>query len=387
MFQFYQSALEWYLQSKLARFARSFNENLAQIFQDAKEDLEDKINELYREAALGNTAMVAMINGKVSHIEAELRRQRRNYEVRDTLAGHRMQTMMQATWIETKHLQWMIESARLSRPAIEPASSLPQIKPTGITRTQAQALGLNLESFINGEEGPALFDKGRFWFAEDGVLLKLRTWMTEEAVSRTLWISSPYEPGVAVLGSRAAALATVAAAWQAESPVISYFCKRPLLDRLKPGMSIEQVGLMALVYSFIQQLLQFNGPDVELDFDKNQFSALNGTIQSWEPSLKVLRALLRYTPVLMFCVIDGLNDLEWGDGMSWCKQFLELLDERQRQAGSIFNVLFTTAGQSCLLPLHVEFKDRQMTTKKAREVQRSGRMISFHSAQEPNRDE
>ena len=64
MFQFYQDVIEWYLHSKVSRVFLSFNEKVKNGFKDATEDLEDCINELYREAAIGSTAMVAMIAGK-----------------------------------------------------------------------------------------------------------------------------------------------------------------------------------------------------------------------------------------------------------------------------------------------------------------------------------
>jgi len=75
-------------------------------------------------------------------------------------------------------------------------------------------------------------------------------------------------------------------------------------------MSIEQVRLVGLVYSLIYQLLEFSGAEDELDVSKESLAALNGGKESWSASLEVLRSLLDRTPVLMYCVIDGLNDLE-----------------------------------------------------------------------------
>jgi len=70
-----------------------------------------------------------------------------------------------------------------------------------------------------------------------------------------MWISSPYEPGAAVSESQAVASAVVAAAWQAESPIINVFCKRPRCDQLRSNLSFEQAGLISLVYCLIHQLL------------------------------------------------------------------------------------------------------------------------------------
>ena len=111
MFRFYQNAIEWYLQSKFGRFIRSFNENLVKQFEETKKELEDSIGELYREAAIANTAMITMINGKVHSLEAEVRRQRHNFEIQDAVAGQRMQKMMQVTWTGVNQLERMIQSA------------------------------------------------------------------------------------------------------------------------------------------------------------------------------------------------------------------------------------------------------------------------------------
>ena len=377
MFKFYQKALEWYLQSKLSRAFSSFNENLKQTFDDLMNNLEDNIKELYREASVGSTAMLAMIYGEVSKIKTEQRRQRHNYAAMDTRAGHRMRRMFEATWMENMALKWKVEHLERNRSIIQPESRVQDVTITGITHTEAHMRCPPLEPFINGDEGPAFFSAGRFWTSEDDVLFKLRAWMTETETSRTLWISCPFEPGVTMNGARAAALATVAAAWQAETPIISYFCKRPQMSEVRAGMDMEQMGLIGLVYSFINQLLQFTGQEVELAISGEELAALNGGIESWDTSLAVLRALLDNTPVLMFCVIDGFNDLTWGNGGQWCRQFLEVLFARQRQPERVFNILFTTAGQSQVLPSYVPITDRHITTKKARELARSGRRIDL----------
>jgi hypothetical protein len=202
--------------------------------------------------------------------------------------------------------------------------------------------------------------------------------MTGAEKSRTLWISSPHEPGGVMTGPRAAALGTVAAAWQAETPVMSFFCRRPKISELRPGMGMEQVGLVSLVYSFIYQLLQFNR-EKDLELDERELATLNGTVDSWDINLKVLRKLLNQTPLVLFCIIDGLNDLEYGNGGMWCRQLLQVLKERQQQVGIDFNILFTTTGQSQVLPQYVEFMDRAITTKRAREVVKSGKVISLRT--------
>lgn len=317
MFRFYRDAIAWYLQSKLSRAFHSFNENLKKGFDDVTHDIEDGINELYREAAIGSMAMIAMVNGKVGCLETEVRRQRQNYLEHDTTAGHRMIVLMEATWMDSKSPLGV--RPRLALPTAELKLETQDIKAAGITLPRACQYAPAIEKFIIGDSGPAQFGAGRFWAAEEDVLHKLRAWMAE-GTSHTLWISSPPDPA-GTTSAQAAALVVVAGAWQAETPLISHFCQRRQ-DRVPEGMSIEQVGLVGLVYSLIFQLLQFNGPDDDpLAVSEESFTALNGGKESWDASLEVLQALLVRTPVVMYCVIDGLNDLEWGDGESGVGNF------------------------------------------------------------------
>lgn len=377
MFKFYQDAIEWYLHSKFSRLFLSFNENLKKGFEDAEKDIETCINELYREANVSQMAMVAMALGEVVSLKAEVRRQQQTYAARDTLAGHRMFILMGDSWMESISPKRALESTRPNLQAAENPSRIQDVPPDGITRAQARAYSVALEPFIIGDAGPSLFGGDRFWLAEEDVLPKLRTWMIGDSAPQTLWISSPYDTA-GTTSARAAALAAVGAAWKAEAPLISHFCQRPQRDKIQAGMSIEQAGLVGLVYSLVHQLLQFSGPEDELlGIRETSLAALNGKAESWGASLEVLRELLDHSPVLIYCVIDGLNDLEWGNWGEWCQQVLDVLFARQRQVGTVFKILLTTEGQSQMLPLCVHLDDKYMATKGAREIARAGKRIEL----------
>ncbi|KAI8947805.1 hypothetical protein F4801DRAFT_559346 [Xylaria longipes] len=377
MFQFYRDAIKWYLQSKLSRIFSSFNENLKKGCTDAMNDLEDCIKELYREASVGSAAMIAMLNSNYSELKAELQRQRRSYEQHDTLAGHRMFVLMEASWMNSKSSNETIAPAKLGRLAVDLTHNIEEVASSGITRAEARTYGDAIKAFIIGDEGSGLSSaRGGSWVAEDGVLLRLRTWMLENVEPSTLWISSPSDV-VGITSARAAALAVVASAWQAETPLISHFCQRLQPNKVRPGTSIEQVGLIGVVYSLIHQLLQFSEDMEELNVSVESLAALDGRSESWGASLEVLGALLDHTPQQMYCVVDGVNDLEFGNGKEWCRQFLDVLFARQRRVGTIFNILLTTAGQSRVLPSFVQVKDRHLATKRAMELARFGRRIEL----------
>ncbi|KAF2236171.1 hypothetical protein EV356DRAFT_443570 [Viridothelium virens] len=377
MFKFYGDTMEWYLRSKLGRAIQSFNENLKDQYDSAITAIRTQIKELYREAFIANGAMTAIVHADVEALKRQSRRQRNRYAPQDFVAGHRMARMLEATWMEVQSLKWTIESTERRLLARPPEACRQDLATTCISRSQARTLADVFKSYIIGDEGHALLSTGSLWKAEDKILYRLRQWMAEDETSRTLWISTPFEAGVTLSGSSAAALSTLAAALQAETPIISHFCQRPRRDQTRNGMTIEQVGTIGLVYSLIYQLLQFNSEEEELDLKEKDIAALDGTDISWDSSLQVLRALMDRAPALMFCVIDGLNDLAWMDDGDWCGQFLEVLFARQRKEGIVFNVLLTTTGQSRTLSSYVQSKDRCMGTKKATEVLRWGSKIGL----------
>ena len=380
MFGFYRDSMEWYLRSKPDRAFRSFNENLKDRYDIAIADIRRQVKELYREAFISNGAMTAVLCADVAAIKSQSRRQRTRYAAQDFVAGHRMARMLEATWMEVSSLKWMIESANRRVLTGPPQACEQDSSGASINRSQARAYADTFRPFIVGDEGHGLFSTGQLWKAGDEVLFRLQGWMAENETSRFLWISSPYDAGATVSESRAAALNTVAAALQAEAPLISHFCHRPHRNRTRDGMTIEQVGMIGLVYNLIQQLLQFSSEEEELELGEEDMAALDGTIRSWEASLQVLGTLMGRTPALMFCVIDGLNDLAWADGGDWCAQFLEVLIARQRQKGTVFNILLTTTGQSRILNKYIPSKDRCMGTKKATEISRSGKRADLTPA-------
>ncbi|KAI8960210.1 hypothetical protein F5Y11DRAFT_358597 [Daldinia sp. FL1419] len=378
MFKFYHRTMQWYLHSKLTRAFISFNENLKGSFESTEKELDKEIEELYREAQISQHAMVAILSGDVKRLSAELRYQRMHYEVTDTTAGRRMINLMEASWDGSQFPRrpHQIEPDSQSLLAIEPMLHSQDSAENITTRAQARTYSSTIEQFIIGDEGPGKFSTGQLWVAEDEVLPKLRDWMVEGQTARMLWISSPYEPG-GISSAHASALAVVAAAWQAKAPLISHFCQRPRWDKLRAGMGIEQVGLVGLVYSLISQLLQFSQDEDTLDIGEDVFKMLNGEKKSWDTSLKVLGVLLSHTNVLKYCVIDGLNELELGDGGQWCQQLLDVLFSQQQLKGAGYNILFTTAGQSRILASRVAVRDRHLATRPARELARWGRRIEL----------
>lgn len=377
MFQFYGDVITWYLHSKGGRTLLSFNENLRRKFDDASRELEAAVAEFYRLLSLCTSSMITLMYDKVTSMESELTRQRQNYRTQDPSAGHRMVIMLEGSYNDSRFERRTIEPAVADRIADEPANLIQDVTVSRLTREQGRRRIPALKPFIFGDEGSGLMNDGQFHLVEDELLPKLRSWMTEDKVSRILWISSSLEGGGVNTAAKAAALGVVTAAWQAESPILSYFCRRPQKIQLLAEMSLEQGGILGLVYSLVSQLLDFYGADDNLDIREDELAALDGSVESWDISLNILKVLLGYTPVLMFCVIDGLNMLEWGSGSDWCEHFLNVLVDRQRRAGSVFNILLTTSGQSRILPCYVLTENRHLTRRGTRDLSRNGRRVDL----------
>lgn len=71
-------------------------------------------------------------------------------------------------------------------------------------------------------------------------------------------------------------------------------------------------------------------------------------------------------------MIDGINDLTFAAGESWCNGFLQVLFKRQKSFAGRFRILFTTAGQSRVVQDHVNIVNRVFTHTGTREVIRNG---------------
>jgi hypothetical protein len=164
-------------------------------------------------------------------------------------------------------------------------------------------------------------------------------------------------------------------AWQTEIPLISHFCERPRFATLARERDPEMVGLIGLVYSLISQLLQFSFEDDSFEVPQEAMTKLDGSDGSWGQALDLFATLLKATPHLALCVIDGLNDLAFNQGAGWCHASLKVLFEHQKSCTGVFRILLTTSGQSRVLQDFVDINDRAFAQTGAREVIRGGRWV------------
>lgn len=93
--------------------------------------------------------------------------------------------------------------------------------------------------------------------------------------------------------------------------VISYFCELSR-DELRAGHTRESQELIDLGYALIRQLAEKLPPHFNSasDFSEGRFSPLNGTLQSWDTAIGMLKDLIKLAPTPLFCIIDRCQILD-----------------------------------------------------------------------------
>jgi hypothetical protein len=386
VFDYFRAVMEWYLNSKTSRILSSFNENVKKRFDDAVRIIKEEIQEIHEEASVGGLAIglstlttaletdrkIALISRNVDFLMTEVLRQRENYsrtEDDPLLAGKRMLAHLLDMVTIQPNLS-NINDNRTKAWTIEISDdSTGNTHGQVASRKMAQSYSKHLEGFIVGDMGVKILSMEPYLRVDDGVLAELSTWIQPNS-SSVLWLSSPFDAGE-LTSAKAAALGVVGSALGGEIPFISHFCERPRKDMIPESETIEQAGLIGMLYSLILQLLQFNIDDENIDLSEHRFKELDGGKECWPEALSLFSDLLAGTPHLPYCIIHNLNDLEWLSGDEWCNDFLNILFERQKKPG-VFNLLFTTSGQSKVLSNRIDWKNHHMTTRNTREVQRRG---------------
>ena len=253
---------------------------------------------------------------------------------------------------------------------------------SGLTRTQALAASKHLNRFIVGDSGVASLASGQTRLMDSALVLRLKQWLESPNESRLLWIYGRAESGLEST-VRDASLVIIATAFQAKEPFISHICERPHQNDLGAEQTADKSGLLGTVYSLIYQLLEFDVQNQELPLSAGALEKLDGSIDSWSHSLDLLRVLLEATPHLRYCIVHGLNALEWADGTDWCSQLVEILLQHQKKNDVTLSVLFTTAGQSRVLT-KIPFEFRYESTRTVRYASTKGDHLMLSPPHEEN---
>lgn len=191
----------------------------------------------------------------------------------------------------------------------------------------------------------------------------VQDWL-KETRSTTLWVEGPagvpYPSGVSTTALYVSDLFAAA-----EIPCIAFFPKSRC-----PGTSAEcpqQRVLLNLLYSLLRQLINIlprvftNDNNAMLALDKQRFDKLDGTVDSIEPAMELIRDLLPLAPQRpLVVVVNGLQLAESRrpETRTALNELVLLLQEQQQQLQGLVKLLFTTDGQSQVLGRVIGFRER-----------------------------
>lgn len=185
---------------------------------------------------------------------------------------------------------------------------------------------------------------------------RLREWMSSNQ-SEILWVAGPSDH------CRPSNVSPVAATMvklfaEAKPMVVFNFCDLPRPRTIDDGKSVEEIGLISMVYSMIQQLIEHVPPEFDSsnDFGLKRFTPLNGDVSTLDAALELFGDLIRLCLPYIVFIIDGIQWLDYRKGQKGCKEFVNTLRQLKtmkppdNDPQCVYKVLFTTAGNpSCLM--------------------------------------
>ncbi|KAF2109477.1 hypothetical protein BDV96DRAFT_237100 [Lophiotrema nucula] len=112
--------------------------------------------------------------------------------------------------------------------------------------------------------------------------------------------------------ARNEALSVIAQLIEAEKEklFISHICEMPKASRLAEGADPILAGQISVVYSLIAQMLVLVVQDDKFVVKETVVKTLFGTEESWQASLVLLKQLVKCTPNIRYCIVDGVQRLE-----------------------------------------------------------------------------
>jgi hypothetical protein len=391
LFTFLGDAANWYMKTRTERFLDSFNSELMPNHQKTIDKI-DHACQMFNETVARYNSVIALDNNRMlreitGHQMNDLLMQQAQSLARASMAR------MNQCWFPaqllrqknhpadriTDHLQNQeVLMPRMIEESGTRTSSIRSDVRNDVGRDDAAKRLQRLSAFVCGTNGTALARYSFMKLADEAVIRRISQWMKNTQSSERLWITFPWVPGQAT-SSRMAALGVIGIAMAVDAPFVSYICQQPDEDAIDESLSPQRAGLLSLVYSLIQQLLKFQPQDDGFHVDQEFLDRLDGVESSWKSALTLLRSLLKYTSILRYVIIDGINRLEGGDATADCMELLELLFECSGDPSFPTSFLFTTAGRSEVLFEVMGFEERAVTDKHMRAVQRKGEVLQQDS--------
>ena len=197
----------------------------------------------------------------------------------------------------------------------------------------------------------------------DEMFARLHDWISSDE-SEVLWVAGTTDD---CYPSKMSAIAATMVKLFAEAKpmVIFHFCDLPNPRTIQDGKSVEEIGLISMVYSMIQQLIEHVPPqfDSSNDFSLNRFTPLDGNISTLDDALELFRDLITLCLPYIVFIVDGIERLDYHKGQQGCKEFVRTLQQlktmkpRDNDSQCVYKVLFTTAGKPDALMQTLEYSE------------------------------
>ena len=141
-------------------------------------------------------------------------------------------------------------------------------------------------------------------------------------------------------------------------PVVCFFCNFPDGDFEGDddfGNKIE-TAVIDCAYSLIRQIISILPSHVETraKLSQSSFTILDGTLDTWDAVVKILKALIALLPSTCLIVIDGIQQLDDTGAEDQVDEILDLLQEavaettqrtaNRQECNKFIKILYTTAG-------------------------------------------
>lgn len=192
------------------------------------------------------------------------------------------------------------------------------------------------------------------------VISDIQRWV-ESRDSKLLWVEGPvFGPFDDVLSSVGLRVCTIAEG--VGVPCVSFFAKMKYTFPPQ-GMSVQEARLIAMLYSLVSQLVDVIPPTFRpvMSLTRGEFLKLDGTIQSVQVALGVLKALVSVAIPGLICVISGFDLVDSRENLGPLTDMIEIF--RDQPPEKTVKVLFITKGNCRSLSKATSMNQRSDATR------------------------
>ena len=343
IFKFLCDIMTTWCHSGWQRTLQSFNSNfISKRIQEARDDMKRLAEKLQREA---NHATQGQIS-KLPDTE---------YFDRKIEELHRVLGEDAARMLERQQALVDYVTQLMRQPSPQPQGSrsldAAEVEPSeDYSSNSLDSLFKYLVRFSGPQERrlDILVERSLDMHIDSEVMQRIQGWF-KEPKSKTMWICgafpTPLPSRNTVIGAYITRLAR-----KAGIPVLAHFCRYSIESSDESGVEPREKELVHVIYSLLFQVLhalqQISGTNLSHIVQRSE--KLDESEDSLPEAIALLEESIEAGPGLVFCIIDGIQELAERQGHNTSfRMLLEVLcrdSDRHRGSAQIVKTLFTTNG-------------------------------------------